>query len=558
VIATRRIGVLAGSRGFLARRVGHIEETSMRIYRIAVAAALASLSINASLAHEVEEGKDTLGKVSFANSCDAKVQSELQRAVAMLHSFWFSAGEKAFRHVLEEDPACGVATFGIAAILMNNPLAGQGSSPKAAEAAQVALDQGLRVGAKTQRERDYIAAVAAYYADFANRPERARQASRAQAFEALAARYPDDDEAQIFAALYLASTQSQADQTYAAYLKAAGSLEKLFVKYPDHPGIAHYLIHSYDAPPIAEKGLPAARRYAGIAPDASHALHMPSHIFTRVGEWQDSITTNRRSADVAKKDNDVAGAFHAADYMVYAQLQLGRDQDARRVLDEFGHMSADPTIMISPYAAAAMPARMALERGDWAAAAELPPQGSRFPFCEAITTFSRALGAVRGGNVAAAETEAQTLTAQHKALVDAKNNYWATEVEIQRTAVAGWIALARGQSDEALRLMRSAADLEDRNDKHIVTPGRMVPARELLGEMLLEVKQPAAALVEFERSQVREPNRFRGIAGAALAADASGDRAKARRLYARLLELARDADSPRPELARAKAYLAAS
>jgi len=533
----------------------------MRIHRIAVAAALAGLSINASFAHEAEEGKGTLGKVSFANSCDAKVQAELQRAAAMLHSFWFSAGEKAFRHVLEDDPACGVATFGIAAILMNNPLAGQGSSPKAAEAVQAALDQGQRVGAKTQRERDYIAAVAAYYADFANRSERARQASRAQAFEALAARYPDDDEAQIFAALYTAGTQSQADQTYAAYLKAAGALEKMFVKYPDHPGVAHYLIHSYDAPPIAGKGLPAARRYAGIAPDAPHAphaLHMPSHIFKRVGAWQDSIATNRRSADVAKKDNNGVSAFHAADYMVYAQLQFGRDQDSRRVLDEFARVSADPAIMASPYAAAAMPARMALERGDWAAAAQLAQQESRFPFCDALTTFSRALGAVRGGNVAAAETEAQTLAAQHKALVDAKNNYWATEVEIQRTAVAGWIALARGQSDEALRLMRAAADLEDRNDKHIVTPGRMVPARELLGEMLMEFKQPAAALVEFERSQVREPNRFRSIAGAALAADASGDRAKALRLYARLLELARDADSPRPELTRAKAYLAAS
>ena len=530
----------------------------MRIHRIAVAVALASLSISASWAHEVEEGKGTLGKVSFANSCDAKVQAELQRAVAMLHSFWFSAGEKAFRHVLADDPACGVATFGIAAILMNNPLAGQGASPKAAQVAQAALDEGQRVGAKTQRERDYIAAVAAYYADFANRPERARQASRAQAFETLAARYPDDDEAQIFAALYVAGTQSQSDQTFAAYLKAAGTLEKMFVKYPDHPGIAHYLIHSYDAPPIAHKGLPAARRYAGIAPDAPHALHMPSHIFTRVGAWQDSIATNRRSADVAKKDNDGTGAFHAADYMVYAQLQLGRDQDARRVLDEFARTSADPAVQAGPYAAAAMPARMALERGDWAAAAKLAPQGSMFPFCDAITTFSRALGAVRGGNVAAAEAEAQTLAAQHKALVDAKNNYWATEVEIQRTAVAGWIALARGQSDEALRLMGAAADLEDRNEKHIVTPGRMVPARELLGEMLMELKEPAAALVEFERSQVREPNRFRSIAGAALAADASGDRAKAKRLYARLLELARDADSPRPELARAKAYLAAS
>lgn len=531
----------------------------MRIHLVAAAAALSCAMLGAAQAHEVEEGKGRLGKVSFANSCDAKVQGELQRAVAMLHSFWFSVGEKAFRHVLEDDPGCGVATFGIAAILMNNPLAGQGASPKAAESAQAAIDQGRRVGAGTQRERDYIEAVAAYYADFANRPERARQASRAQAFEALAAKYPGDDEAQIFAALYTAGTQSQADQTYAAYLKAAAVLERQFVKYPDHPGVAHYLIHSYDAPPIADKGLPAARRYAGIAPDAPHALHMPSHIFTRVGAWQDSVDTNRRSADVAKQDAaDAANAYHAADYMVYALLQLGRDQAARRVLSEF--KSADGARLAQfagPYAAVAMPARLALERGDWAAAAQLPSHGTAFAHCEAITSFARALGAARMGNVAAAEQDAQRLEAHHKALVEARNNYWATEVEVQRIAAAAWIARAKGQSDDALRLMRAAADMEDRNEKHIVTPGRVAPARELLGEMLLEAKQPAAALEEFEQSQLREPNRLRGYAGAAVAAEAAGERDKARQQYARLVELTREADTTLPEITRAKTYLAA-
>ena len=530
----------------------------MRFHPLAAAAALSCALIGASVAHEVDEGKGQLGKVSFANSCDAKVQGELQRAVAMLHSFWFSAGEKAFRHVLEDDPACAVATFGIAALLMNNPLAGQGAAPKAAESAQAAIEQGRRVGAKTQRERDYIEAVATYYADFSNRPERTRQASRAQAFEALAARYPEDDEAQIFAALYIAGTQAQADQTYAAYLKAAGALEKMFVKYPNHPGVAHYLIHSYDAPPIAQQGLTAARKYSSIAPDAPHALHMPSHIFTRVGSWQDSIVTNRRSADVAKTDNDGTSAFHAADYMVYAQLQLGRDQDARRVLEEF--KSADGAKLqqfAGPYAAVAMPARLALERSDWSAASQLAQQGTAFAHCEAITSFARALGAARKGDAAAAELDAQKLEAQHKALLDAKNNYWATEVEIQRVAVAAWIAKVRGQNDEGLRLMRAAADMEDRNEKHIVTPGRVAPARELLGEMLMELKQPVAALKEFEQSQVREPNRLRGYAGAAAAADAAGDRDKARQHYAKLVELTRDADTPLPEIARAKTFLAA-
>ena len=475
--------------------------------------------------------KGQLGKVAFANSCDAKVQKELQRAVAMLHSFWFSAGEKAFRHVLEDDPSCGVATFGIAAMLMNNPLAGQGASPKAAEAAQAAIEQGRRVGAKTQRERDYIEAVAAYYADFANRPERARQAARAQAFEALAAKYPDDDEAQIFAALYVAGTQSQADQTYAAYLKAAAVLEKQFVKYPDHPGVAHYLIHSYDAPPIAAKGLAAARRYSGIAPDAPHALHMPSHIFTRVGAWQDSVATQpplgRRGQEGRQRQRGLPrrrlhglrpaaarprpGGAPACSTSSSREVQ-GRPGDVRR-----------PVCRRRDAGAPGARARRLGRRGAAAAAGH----AVRLTV-EAITTFSRALGAARKGDVAAAEQEAQRLEAQHKALVDAKNNYWATEVEVQRIAAAAWIAKAKGQNDEALRLMRAAADLEDRNEKHIVTPGRVVPARELLGEMLLELKQPAAALKEFEQSQVREPNRLRGYAGAATAAEAAGERDKAR------------------------------
>jgi tetratricopeptide (TPR) repeat protein len=530
----------------------------MRFHVLAAAAALSCGLTSSPFAHEVEEGQGQLGKVSFANSCDAKVQKELQRAVAMLHSFWFSAGEKAFRHVLDDDPSCGVAAFGIAALLMNNPLAGQGASPQAAATAQAAIEQGRRAGAKTQRERDYIEAVAAYYEDFANRPERARQAARAKAFEALAARYPDDDEAQIFTALYVAGTQSQADQTYGSYLKAAGVLEKQFEKYPDHPGVAHYLIHSYDAPPIATKGLPAARRYASLAPDAPHALHMPSHIFTRVGAWKDSVSTNRRSADVAKKDGNGNEAYHAADYMVYAQLQLGQDQAAHKVVEEFNRdVKTNPAVFVGPYAAVAIPARMALERGDWRAAARMPQQNTQFPFCEAITTFTRGLGAARTGDAAAAEQEGQRLEAQHKALLDAKNTYWATEVEIQRLAVAAWIAHARGQAEDATRLMRAAADLEDRNEKHIVTPGRVVPARELLGEMLLEMKQPVAALKEFEQSQVREPNRLRSLSGAAAAADAAGDRGKARQFHAQVVELTRDADTPLPEITRAKGYLAA-
>jgi len=315
---------------------------------------------------------DQLGKVEFANSCSPSVQEKLLRGVAMLHSFYYSATQKAFEEIAAEDNSCAIAAWGYASILMSNPLQGVGASPKGAQQAQDAIDKGRKMGAKTQRERDYLEAVAAYYEDFANRTERARQLARAKAYEALAARYPDDDEAQIFYALYLAGTQEASDQTYAAWLKAAGILEKQFAKHPDHPGVAHYLIHSYDAPPIAQQGLAAARLYAKIAPDAPHALHMPSHIFTRVGAWTDSVATNRRSADAAKKSNDPDDALHALDYMTYAYLQLGRDGDTRKVLDEARTLTGiNPARATAYYALAAMPARYVIERGAWREATSL-------------------------------------------------------------------------------------------------------------------------------------------------------------------------------------------
>ena len=514
------------------------------------------LASGAALSHD-DEGKGQLGRVKFSNSCDQKVQPLLETGVAMLHSFWYSAAEKTFRDVLAQDPSCTIANWGVAAILMNNPLAGQGASPKDAAAAQAAIDQGRRVSPKTQRERDYIEAVAAYYQDFSTRGERARQVARAKAFEELAARYPDDDEAQIFCALYIAGTQLQSEQTFSAYLKAAAILEKQFTKYPDHPGVAHYLIHSYDAPPIAEKGLPAARRYATIAPAAPHALHMPSHIFTRVGAWEDSAATNLRSADAAKKSGEPNEAYHASDYAVYAYLQLARDNDAKRTMEDvFKITNFNAAIRVAPYAMAAMYARYAVERGAWREAMQLQPQPTKFAFVDAITHFARALGAVRSGDTAFAENEAAELARLHRALLDAKDSYWATEVEVQRLAIAGWIALVQGKSDDALKFMRAAADLEDKNEKSIVTPGRVLPARELLGDMLLEMKQPAQALKEFEASHVREPNRFRGYYGAALAAEGAGDRAKAAGYYAKLMELAKKGGSNRPELARARAYVA--
>jgi tetratricopeptide (TPR) repeat protein len=503
-------------------------------------------------ASEAAAQSGRLGKVTFPTSCDPKVQPAFDRAVAMLHSFWYSEGEKAFREVLKGDPQCAIASWGIASILMSNPLAGQGAAPKSAEAAQAAIDEGRRIGAKTQRERDYIEAVAAYYQDFADRSERERQTARAQAYEALAKRYPTDDEAQIFFALYTAGTQTQADQSYAAYLKAAGILEAQFRKHPDHPGVAHYLIHSYDAPPIAPKGVPAAKRYAGIAPAAPHALHMPSHIFTRVGSWQESAATNKRSMEVAAAGGDGDEAWHAVDYMVYANLQLARDGEARRIMNEARYIPGVSPRFIAPYAIAAVPARYAVERGAWQEAAQLQPTRSSYPFVDALTYFARSLGAARSGDVVSAKKDAEQLDMLHKALVDAKNSYWATEVDVQRKAAAAWIQLAEGNKDEAVKLMRTAADLEDRNEKHIVTPGRVIPARELLGEMLLQLNQPAAALKEFEASQAREPNRFRNYFGSAKAAEMAGDKARAAGYYRKLVELGKAADTNRPELASAR------
>lgn len=505
---------------------------------------------------EGTEGRapEQLGQVVFPNSCSAAVQGTFIRGVALLHSFWYSEAEKTFREVLAQDSTCAIANWGIATARMNNPIQGVGALPKDAEVAHAAIAQGRQMGAKTQRERDFIEAVAVYFEDSSNRPERLRQQNRAKAYEQLAGRYASDDEAQVFYAVYLAATQSLSDQSYAPTLKAAQILEAQFAKHPDHPGVAHYLIHSYDYSPIAGKGVPAARRYADIAPAAPHALHMPSHIFTRVGAWEDSAATNSRAARTAVRGGESDEALHSMDYMVYAYLQLARDHDADKIIGGMRSITG-ATRMAAPYALNAMPARYVIERGAWKEAAQLQPTASSYPPTEALTYFARALGAARGGDPASADKDVQRLVQIRDALKAAKNEYWATEVEVCRLGAEAWIALARGNSDQALGLMNAAADMEDKSEKNIITPGRIVPARELLGDLLLDLKRPGEALKAYESSQVREPNRFRGLSGAAQAAAASGDSAKAKRYYARLVELA-GAGDPRPEVARARAFVA--
>jgi tetratricopeptide (TPR) repeat protein len=513
---------------------------------------------------------ERLGTVTFPNTCSPAVQADLTRAVALLHSFWFSHAIRGFTAVAQADPACGIAHWGAAVAWLGNPLAGP-PVPRGLQEGSAAAARAKAAGAKSQRELDYIAAIDVFYKDHATVDHRTRAVAYEKAMEALAQKYPQDREAAIFHALSLNVTLNPNDKSYANQLKAAGILEPVFAAQPDHPGVAHYLIHSYDFPPLAQRGVPAARRYASIAPSAPHALHMPSHIFTRLGYWQESIDTNRRSAEAARDELREAkleagsyNALHAWDYVVYAAMQLAKDGEARAVVDEVRRLDKiDSEQFAAAFAFAAIPARYALERRQWTEAVELPlspPSLSwpKFPQAESIHWFARGLAGARGGNLAAARQALARLQTLHGTMVAAKNVYWADQAEIQGSVVAGWIARAEGRSDEALRLLRQAADLEDGTEKHPVTPGAIQPAREMLGELLLDLGQAAAALAEFEASQKIDPNRFHGLAGAARAAEQAGDRAKAKRYYEALLELTKTADSPRPEIARARAFVAAN
>ena len=538
----------------------------MTFVRMTILAGATLLAATGASAH----GPEKLGKVNFPTSCAPAVQPEFERAVALLHSFWFQPAIKGFATVAQTDPSCGIAHWGAAVAWLGNPLAGPPVARGLAEGS-AAVARAKAAGAKTPREQDYIAAIETFYKDSDTVDHRTRAVAYEKAMEALAQKYPSDLEASIFYALALNATLNPADKTYANQLKAAAVLEKAFATYPEHPGVAHYLIHSYDFPPIAPKGLPAARRYAQIAPSAPHAQHMPSHIFTRLGYWQDSIDSNRVSAETAKAElkqaNLEAGSYnalHAMDYIVYAAMQLARDKDARTVVDEVRALNKiDSEQFAAAFAFAAIPARYALERRAWGEAAELPlhpPSISwaKFPQAESINAFARGLGAARSGNVAAARQEITRLGSLAFALTTAKNTYWAEQAEIQKLAVSAWTARAEGKNDEAVALMRQAADREDGTEKHPVTPGAIQPAREMLAELLLDLGQPAKAAAEFEASQKTDPNRLHGLAGAGRAAEGAGDKTKAKLYYTKLIELTKSADSERPEVARAKAFVAAN
>jgi hypothetical protein len=517
------------------------------------------VSTSVTLAHD---GPERFGTVHFPVSCSPAAQQQFERALAMLHSFFFPETVKAFTAVTQADPTCAMGYWGIAMSTRPNPLIPLDVA--ALKRGWETVEQAKAAGPKTARERDYIAAMEAYYRE----PEKGNHLARAQAYEQameqVYQRYPEDREAAIFYALALNEATDHADKTYTRQLKAGAILEKVYAEQPNHPGVAHYIIHSYDFPPLAPKGLAAARAYAAIAPSAPHALHMPSHVFSMLGLWQELIPADR-AALAAGTDYSVknlqgavtAGQLHSMDFLTYAYLQGAQDAEAKRIVELRNAAQKFFTRFLpGDTAYAAIPVRYALERGRWAEAAALPPITSQFPAAEAITYFGRALGAARSGDLAAARQDLGQLEQRRDTLAQAKNQYWADQVEIQRRAAAAWVARGEGEKDEALALMRAAADLEDASEKHIAMENRLFPMRALLGELLIEVNEPAQALAAFETSLQAAPARLRSVGGAAEAAKRAGDPGKARYYAEQLVALGSHADTERPELVAARALMA--
>jgi tetratricopeptide (TPR) repeat protein len=498
--------------------------------------------------------------VDFPVSCTPEAQTRFNAAAALLYSFHWDKIDAAVGQVREADPTCAMAHWVKAVASLDNPL-GSPPTPKQEAQGWAAVEKAKALTAKTPRERDYIAAVEVVFKDHDTVPFSKRAAAYEKAMEQIHLRYPEDSEAAVLYAYWLQVTADRNDQTFAQQLKSGAILQKVFAAQPNHPGAVHFLIHAYDFTPIAARGYDAAKRYASIAPDSPHALHMPSHIFSRIGQWQDSIDTNVRSRDSSTLDRDV---YHAMDYLVYASLQLARDSYARGWVERVTTAQApnEQTRQIA-YAASAMPARYALERGDWAAASQLPMtlkgeifDWAPFPEGEAVNAYARGLGAARSGNATAAKAEIARLTQLRAAMVAQKKDYWIGQADIQLDAVAAWVARAEGRNDEAVKLLNQAADREDHTEKHIMQPGRVIPAREMLGELLLDLGKPAEALTAFETSQKADPNRFRNVYGAARAAELSGNQDKAKQHYTHLLDQVATKADERAEIARARAFLA--
>ena len=513
--------------------------------------------------------EERLGEVNFPISCSPAAQAQFNRAVALLHSFFFPETVKAFTAIAEKEPSCAMAYWGIAISQRPNPLVG----PFPGDVLKIgweAVEKARAATQKTERESGWIEALAAFYLDYATVPQRTRTANYEAAMARLVARHPDDAEAAIFYALALNEAADPGDKTYAKQLKAADILEKLESQFPNHPGIPHYIIHSYDYPELALRGAIAASRCAQLAPSAPHALHMPSHIFSTLGMWQEVISSDRASDDLTMaytaRINPQAASdpaknparYHSLDFLTNAYLQLGHDQQAKRIVDARNSVAEYPaTFRYSGHTAfAAIPVRYAFERAAWAEAAALAIPKTPFAQAEAITWFGRAIGAARNGELTKAKDAVDHLRALKDRLDKASDEYWAGQVAIQERASEAWIALSEGRKGEAIAAMRQAADLEDRSGKHVAMENRLSPIRELLGELLMEAQEPAQALKEFETSLRNNPNRYRSFAGAARSAERAGDLARAGSYYEKLVLLAGNADTARPDIIAAKQYLA--
>ena len=505
-------------------------------------------------------GGERIGQVTFPISCAPAAQKPFERAVALLHSFWYLEAVKGFTQVIQVDPQCAIGYWGIA--MSNWTQIWSPPQPAALKRGWEAVEKAKAASTKNAKETDFIAAAEAFFKDADKADHRTRAAAYGRAMEQAYARYPDDREVAIFYALSLQAIADPKDKTYARQKRSAEIAEKVFAAEPDHPGAAHYIIHAYDYPSLAQKGVPAASRYAKFAPAVPHALHMPSHIYVLLGMWPETIQGNLVAAEAERTRGNPDDQMHAIDYLVYGYLQQAQDGEARKTVDQARAIMSDlaaksynsgrPT---AHFAMAAIEARWAMERGKWADAAAIDPRPNRFAHTEAMIYFARAIGAARSGNPARAKADVDRLVELREALLQAKDGYWAEQVEIQRRGAAAWLARAEGKTDDALALMRAAAELEDSTEKHNITPGPIATARELLGDMLLEAGQAAPAAREYEASLTRAPNRFKTLYGVARASELAGDRDKARVYYTRLVTVAAPSDNQRPELAQAKAFL---
>ena len=513
-----------------------------------------------------EHGISGLGSVNFPTSCAPAAGKQFMRAVALLHSFGYEEARRTFTEVGKSDPGCAMAHWGVA-MTWYHPIWAPPTADELKQGAAASM-RALAIPARTPREKDFIAALALFYQDWSSMDHRTRASAYENAMAQIHRRYPADDEAALFYALSMLGNLDQTDTAYAKQNQAAKLLNAVLPKNPRHPGVAHYLIHSYDYPALAELALPAARAYAKIAPDAPHALHMPSHIFTRLGLWEDSIQSNLSSAKAARERaarmHSGAGSFdqlHAMDYLVYAYLQEARDRSALGVLREMAAMSRlDEQQFAAAYSFAAAPQRYALERHDWAASAgiELAPgwfDWKRHPQFEAVAHYGRAIGAARSGQPDLARGEIAALAELQKRVPPAKDYDWSSAVAAQRETAEALLSFAAGKNAEALAALRKAAGHEEAVDKHAVSPGALLPSRELLGDLLLDTGAAGNALEAYEAVLKIAPHRFNSVAGAARAARLTGDRIKARAYSLDLVRLGERAETPRPEIAQARAYL---